>query len=162
MAGTLLFHVESQACARIFVTTPISEKKKTWSAARLDKLNFHMRLPGPHFPMLSRRLGRKHLSPDPFSKKMAQVTKTVKTSELFLIHGHDLTFPSRVQSVIEKICCHTHFEKNERRRHSLSAHIQFSSLWQGPHFSISSPNLGREVLSPHPFPKKENLTRRSA
>ena len=30
----------------------------------------------------------------------------------------------------------------------------FSSLWQGPHFSISSPSLGREVLSPHPFLKK--------
>ena len=28
-----------------------------------------MRLPGPHFPILSRRLGTTHLSPDPFSKK---------------------------------------------------------------------------------------------
>ena len=32
--------------------------------------------------------------------------------------------------------------------------FDFSSLWQGPHFSISSPSLGREVLSPHPFLKK--------
>ena len=84
-----------------------------------------MRLPGPHFPILSRRLGRKHLSPDPFSKKMAQVPKPAKTSEIFLAHGHDLTFPSRVQSLVEKICCHTDFGKNERRRHSLSAHVHF-------------------------------------
>ena len=30
----------------------------------------------------------------------------------------------------------------------------FSSPWQGPHFSMLSPNLGRAVLSPHPFIKK--------
>ena len=85
----------------------------------------HMRLPGPHFPILNRRLGRKHLSPEPFSKKMAQVPKPAKTSKISLAHGHDLTFPSRVQSVVEKICCHTHFEKNERQRSSLSQHVRF-------------------------------------
>ena len=120
-----------------------------------------MRLPGPHFPILSRRLGRKHLSPDPFSKKMAQVPKPAKLCEIFQAHCHDLTFPSRVQSLVEKICCHTHFEKNERRRNSLSAHVHFFSPWQGLHFSTLSSKLRREVLSHTHFWKNENLIRNS-
>ena len=113
-----------------------------------------MRLSGPHFPILNRRLGRKHLSPDPFSKKNAPVPKPAKPSEICRAPGHDLTFPSHVQNLAENICCHTHFEKNERRRRSLSEHVHFFSPWRGPHFSMSSPKLGREFLSPYPFLKK--------
>ena len=131
MAGTSFFHVESQAWARICVTTPIFEKKNAWSAARLEKSNFRKPWQGPHYPILSRRLGRKHLAPDPFSKKMAQVPKPAKTSEIFPAPGHDLTFPSHVQKLIGKICCHTHFEKNQRRRRSLSAHLRFCSSLAG-------------------------------
>jgi len=130
MAGTSFFHVESQAWARIFVTTPIFEKTNAWSAARLEKSNFRKPWQGPHYPILSRRLGRKHLSPDPFSKKMAQVPKPAKTSEIFPAHCHDLTFASHVQNLAENICCHTHFEKNERRRRSLSEHVRFFSPWR--------------------------------
>jgi len=87
-------------------------------------------------------------------KKMARVPKPAKTNEIFLAPGHDLTFPSHVQNLVAKICCHTHFEKNERRRHSSSAHVHFFSHWQGPHFSMLNPKLGRDILSPPPFLKK--------
>ena len=113
-----------------------------------------MRLPGPDFPILCRRLDRKHLSPDPFWKKMARVPRPAKTSEIFPAPGHDLSFPSRDQTFIGKICCHTHFGKSVRRRHSLSAQVHFCSLWQGLHFSRLSSKIGREVLSPHPFLEK--------
>ena len=57
-------------------------------------------------------------------KKKTQVPKPAKTSEIFRAPGHRLTFPSHVQNLIEKICRHTDFEKNERRRRSLSQHVQ--------------------------------------
>ena len=122
-----------------------------------------MRLSGPHIPILIRRLGRKQLSPDPFWKKMARVQRPDKTSEICLAPCHDLTFPSHVQNLIEKICCHTHSEKNKRRRRSLSEHVHYPSTWQGPHFSMLSPKLGREFLPPHPISEKnEHLIRRSS
>ena len=62
---------------------------------------------------------------------MARVPKPAKTSEIFLAPGHDLTFPSHVQNLIGKICRRTDFEKNERRRRSLSQHVQFFQLMAG-------------------------------
>ena len=80
-------------------------------AARRELFNFHTSSQGPHLPILSRRLGRKHLSPDLFwKKKMARVPKPAKTSKIFLAPGHELTFPSHVQDLIEKIAA-THILK---------------------------------------------------
>ena len=101
---------------KIFVAGP---------AAHRELFNFHTSSQGPHLPTSSRRLGRKHLSPDPLWKKMARVPKPAKPSEIFRAPCHDLTFPSHVQNLIEKICCRPPFEKNERRRRSLSAHVRF-------------------------------------
>ena len=113
-----------------------------------------MRLPGPHLPILSRRLRRKHLSPVAFSKKRVRVPKPAKTSEIFLAAGHDLTFPSRAQSLIENICCHTPFEKKRAPAPQLVCTCSFFSPWQGPHFSTLNPKLERDFLSSHPFLKK--------
>ena len=58
MAGTSLFHLESQSWARGFASTPIFEKTDTWSAARLRKSSFRRSRQGPHFPVLCPRLGQ--------------------------------------------------------------------------------------------------------
>ena len=161
LAGTSLFHVESQAWPTFFAATPISEKTKAWSAPRLEILNFHMRLSGPSLSHLVSETWPKHLPPDPFWKKMARVQRPAKTSAIFPAPDHDLTFPSRVQKLIGKICCHTRFEKTSAGAAACLIMFIFSSPWQGPHFSMSSPKLGREFLPPPPFLKtrKPDLAR---
>ena len=78
-------------------------------AAHREILNFHTSWQGPHFPVLRPKTGRKHLSPHPFSKTEVQVPKLAWTCEIFLAHGQDLTFPSCVQGLGEKICPPEHF-----------------------------------------------------
>ena len=93
---------------------------------------------------------------------MARVPKPAKTSEIFLAPGHELTFPSHVQDLIEKIAAAHILKKTSAAAAACLHMVDFVSPWQGSHFSMLSPKLGREILSPHPFTKKESLIRPSA
>ena len=100
------------------------------------------------------RLDGNNLYTSPLFKNMVRVSKPTRTCKIFLAFVHNLTFLSCVQGLLEKACFLRHFGKNERRRRSLSEHVISSSPWQGLHFSIFSPKLGRELYSPPPFLKK--------
>ena len=94
---------------------------------------------------------------------MARVPKPAKPSEIFRAPGHDLTFPSHVQNLIEKICRHTDFEKNERRRRSLSQPVQFFQLLAGASLlHVESRPWARIFVTAPISEKNESLIRPSA
>jgi hypothetical protein len=85
---------------------------------------------------------------------MVRVPKPANTSKIFLAHGHDLTFPSHVQDLIEKIAAAHILKTTSAAAAACLNRFICSSPWQGPHFSMLNPKFGREFLSPHPFLKK--------
>ena len=102
MAGTSFFHVESQAWARICVTTPRFEKKNAWSAARLEKSSFRRPWQGPHFPVLCPRLGPKYSTPRPFQKKSTLAKKMARHVNFF----QPMTRTS-LCSIVSQVCAET-------------------------------------------------------
>jgi hypothetical protein len=85
MVRTSLSRLVSKFCVKRFAPTDILEKNNTGTGACLDMSQFRRPWQGPHFPVLWPRLGRKHLSPHPFSKRKAPAPKFVWTCEIFLI-----------------------------------------------------------------------------
>ena len=157
MVRTSLSRLGSRVCAKRFAHPSISEKKTTGTWAVLDMSKFLSPWQGPHFPVLCPRLGRKHLSPHPFSKRRARVPKLAWTCEIFLAHGQDLTFPSCVQGLGEKICPPEHFWKNEHRRRSLSGHGKNSKPLAGTSLSCLAPKTWPKAFVPTPVFKKKSL-----
>ena len=111
MAGTSLAHLVSKVYTKRFALTPLLEKTNTGANTRFETSCSNRPWQGPHFPVLCPRLVWKHLSPHQVFKKRALAPKLARTCQISLAHGQDLTFPSCVKSLCEKIGPHNHFWK---------------------------------------------------
>ena len=153
MVRTSLSRLGSKFCAKKIASTDILEKTNTGTGACLDMSQFRRPWQGPHFPVLWPRLGRKHLSPHPFSTRKAPAPKFVWTCKIFPIMVRT-SLARRVSKACAKRFASTSIvEKNNTGPGACLDMLQFLRPWLGPHFLVLCPRLGRKHLCPHPFSK---------
>ena len=102
------------------------------------------------------RLDGNNLYTSPLFKNMVRVPKPTRTCKIFLAFVHNLTFLSCVQGLLEKACFLRHFGKNERRRRSLSEHVDFFKSMAGTSLFHLQPQAWARTLFPTPISEKTN------
>ena len=156
MVRTSLSSLVPRVCAKGFAHTGIRKQTTAGTGACLNISEFRSPWQGPYFPVLRQRVGRKHLSPHPCSETKVQVPELAWTCKIFLVHGQDLTSPSCVQGLGEKICPHKHFWKNDHRRRSLPGHVKISEPMTGTSLSCLVPKTWPKAFVPTPVFKNKS------